>query len=79
MSDSAHLLDPSHISPSCRQIPGSVVRGFLMPSHPFYTKSPSNQTAGDFHGGPVVKNLPAKAGDIGSIPGPGRSYMTRGS
>ena len=29
----------------------------------------------DFLGGPVVKNLPAKAGDTGSIPGPGRSHM----
>ena len=25
------------------------------------------------HGGSVVKNLPAKAGDVGSIPGSGRS------
>ena len=27
----------------------------------------------DFPGGSVVKNLPANAGDVGSIPGPGRS------
>ena len=26
-------------------------------------------------GGPVVKSLPANAGDLGSIPGPGRSHM----
>ena len=26
----------------------------------------------DFPGGPVVKNLPANAGDMGSIPGLGR-------
>ena len=25
--------------------------------------------SGDFPGGPVVKNLPCKAGDTGSIPG----------
>ena len=31
----------------------------------------------DFAGGAVVKNLPAKAGDTGSIPGPGRSHMLR--
>ena len=31
--------------------------------------------AGDFPGGAVVKNLPANAGDTGSIPGPGRSHM----
>ena len=28
----------------------------------------------DFPGGAVVKNPPAKAGDTGSIPGPGRSH-----
>ena len=28
-----------------------------------------------FPGGSVVKNLPASAGDMGSIPGPGRSHM----
>ena len=28
-----------------------------------------------FLGGAVVKNLPANAGDTGSIPGPGRSHM----
>ena len=29
----------------------------------------------DFPGGAVVKNPPAKAGDMGLIPGPGRSHM----
>ena len=29
----------------------------------------------DFHGGAVVKNPPANAGDAGSSPGPGRSRM----
>ena len=29
----------------------------------------------DFPDGPVVKNLPANAGDTGSSPGPGRSHM----
>ena len=28
-----------------------------------------------FPGGSMVKNLPANAGDTGSIPGPGRSHM----
>ena len=28
-----------------------------------------------FPGGTMVKNLPANAGDTGSIPGPGRSHM----
>ena len=30
-------------------------------------------------GGPVVKNLPADAGDTGFTPGPGRSYTLRGN
>ena len=33
----------------------------------------------DFPDGPVVKNLPANAGDTGSIPGPGRFHMLHGS
>ena len=33
----------------------------------------------DFPGGPVVKNLPASAGDMGSIPGPGRFHMLQGN
>ena len=33
----------------------------------------------DFPGGPVVKKMPARAGDMGSIPGPGRSHMPQGS
>ena len=31
----------------------------------------------DFPGGAAVKNLPAIAGDMGSIPCPGRSHMPR--
>ena len=31
----------------------------------------------DFLGDAVVKNLPSNAGDMGSIPGPGRSHMPR--
>ena len=30
----------------------------------------------DVPGGPVVKKLPANAGDTSLIPGPGRSYRT---
>ena len=29
----------------------------------------------DFHGGTEDRNSPANAGDVGSILGPGRSYM----
>ena len=30
-----------------------------------------------FPGGLVVRNLPANAGDMGSIPGTGRSHMSQ--
>jgi len=33
----------------------------------------------DFPGGPAVKNLPAKAGDTGSISGLGRSHVLQGN
>ena len=33
----------------------------------------------DFLGGPVIENLPANAGDMGSIPDPGRFYMPQSS
>ena len=39
--------------------------------------SHSKKVSRDFPGGAVVKNLPANAGDMGSIPGPGRSHMLR--
>ena len=29
----------------------------------------------DFSGGAVYTNLPASAGDMGSVPGPGRSHV----
>ena len=35
---------------------------------------PSKMSSWDFPGGPVDKNLPAKAGDTGSIPGLGRFH-----
>ena len=33
----------------------------------------------DFPGGPVVRNLPASAGDMALIPGLGRSHMLQGN
>ena len=33
----------------------------------------------DFPDDPVVNNPPAKAGDMGSIPGPGRFHMAQGN
>ena len=40
------------------------------------TFSSKNECRG-FPGAAVVKNPPANAGDTGSIPGPGRSHMSR--
>ena len=42
-----------------------------------YTKEVKNKNkyVWDLPGGPVVKNPPVKAGDIGSIPGPRRFPM----
>ena len=37
------------------------------------------QTKRDFPGGPVVKNLPANAGDLGSTPELGRFLMQQGN
>ena len=37
------------------------------------------KTYGDFPGDPVLKSLPADAGDTDSIPGPGESHTPRGS
>ena len=39
------------------------------------TKSPTRKNVQDFPGGPVKKNPPARAGDTGLIPGPGRFHM----
>ena len=33
----------------------------------------------EFPGGPMVKNLPANAGDMGLIPGAGRFHRPQGS
>ena len=38
-----------------------------------------NDTLSDFPGGPVVKNLPANAGETTSIPGLGRFHMPQGN
>ena len=39
-------------------------------AHPIPRKGGNQHQAGDFPGGPVVKNLPSHAGDECSIPGP---------
>ena len=39
----------------------------------------SREMVVDFPGGPVVGNLLANTGNMGSVPGPGGSYVLRGS
>ena len=41
----------------------------------YSAKLPFKSEQEGFPGGSVVKNSPANAGDIGSIPDPGRSHM----
>ena len=40
---------------------------------------PFRSTTWGLFGGSVVKNLPANAGDTGSVPGPGGSHVPRGN
>ena len=42
-----------------------------------FCKIKNSGVGGGFPGGPVVKNLPANAGDMGSSPGPERYHMPR--
>ena len=43
------------------------------------TKNDTNTTSWDIFGGPLSKNLPAEAGNTGSISSLGRSHKPRGS
>ena len=54
--------------------PVGVVKEFFPTIHANW-----DSRRGDFPGGPVVKNPPANAGDMGSIPGPGWSHMPQGN
>ena len=45
----------------------------------FPIKKQNIENSREVPGGSVVKNLPASAGDMGSIPGSGRSHMPHSS
>ena len=47
--------------------------------HIFIVKKILKELTWDFPGDTVDKNLPADAGDMGSIPGPGRFHMLQSS
>ena len=49
-----------------------IVKAMVFPIVMYAWESwPIKKGAGNFYGGPVVRNPPCDAGDIGSIPGPG--------
>ena len=54
---------------------GEENAGILVGHRPDQNFQSSEQHILNLPGGPVVKNLPANEGDMGSIPGPGRSHM----
>ena len=62
------LLTMGHISPA-----------FCLPQMLAYISFRLQSRKEDFPGDPVVKNLPASAGDMGSIPDLGRSHMLQGN
>ena len=47
--------------------------------HKIYIWLVIRKKGGDFPGSPVVKNLPANAGSVALILGPGRFHMLRGN
>ena len=68
-SQSIHLQGKSETTP--QKLPHSTVK-MLKAREPKFTCQSALQS---FPGGSVVKNLSASAGDMGFIPGPGRSHM----
>ena len=69
-----------------QDIPGSSCAFLASLRTRYFPRSPGSVTGDgvrdhdlDFSGGPVVKNLPASAGDKGSFPGLERFHMPRGN
>ena len=61
--------------------PATPSHTFILPSSPLQHSQAEDKEKRlrGLPGGGVGKNLPAKAGDMGSTPGPGRSHMLRSS
>ena len=70
--DSPRLCDHGSLLPQCHS-PWAIGQ-WLLRWHGSLC-SLQVQESQDFSGGPGVKNPPASAGDMSSIPGPGRSHM----
>ena len=67
-------------SPAALHPPGYIPADRLLPANLFLLYWPSyswkkKSLGNGFPGGSVIKNLPANEGDLGWIPGPGRSHM----
>ena len=67
-----------------QDIPGSSCAFLASLRTRYFPRSPGSVTGDgvrdhdlDFSGGPVVKNLPASAEGMGSIPGLGGSHLTK--
>ena len=65
--------------PTLRTVPGTLYNCLLQKQVSERTWQTERRKDGDFPGGPVVRSPPANAGDLGSIPGPGRFYLLRGN
>ena len=66
--------DPNDICVSC--VAGEFSTAGSLEKRITHTNA-KKQYFWNFTGGPVVKNLPANAGDMGSIPGQGRFYKSQ--
>ena len=77
-----HLRDSDSLT--CRDVQGTLTALTGMARRLYFSPPEVIQTQGfkhhleDFAGGPVGKNSFANAGDVSSIPGPGRPHMPRG-
>ena len=65
---SHHIYNPTKLN--------SIISRTASETLPFF---PFKNFMSDFPGDAVDKNLPASAGDMGSIPGPGRFDMLQGN
>jgi len=74
-----HLHSSPSTGPGSERLPGNTYDLHRDPSNHRCKKKKKSGLGGrwGFPGGAVVKNLPATAGDMGSIPDPGRSHASR--
>ena len=71
----ARTYDHYQLQERLRKQGNNIFNLYCVKHSPLGEKIRERKALGDFPGGTVVKNPPANAGDTGSSPGPGRSYM----